>query len=88
MKSVATNDIEMLNKVAEASLVEHTLKALKENSVQMNSSRVVTCQVKELLKAESYIVPKSLKIGTQSTKIRRLPLSTNLIHRNLVTAKS
>ena len=48
----------------------------------------MTCQVKELLKAESYTIPKSLKIRKQPTKIFRLPLSTSLIHRNLVTAKS
>lgn len=87
MKAASTNDIETLGKVAEDRLVENTSKALKEFTLETNSPKILTCQVKELLRAESFIVPKGLKMRGQPTKVFRLPLSTQLIHRNLVTAK-
>ncbi len=87
MKAAAVNDVDVLSKVTEGRLLEHTLKALKDHSVETNSPRVVTCQVKELLKVENFTVPKSLQIRSQPTRIHRLPMSTQLIHRNLVTEK-
>ena len=87
MKAAAANDVQVLSTVTESRLLEHTLKALKEHSVETNTPRVVTCQVKELLKVENFTVPKSLQIRSQSTRIHRLPMSTQLIHRNLVTEK-
>lgn len=76
----------MLSKVAEARLLEHTIKSLKEHSLEINKPRIVTCQIKELLKVENYTIPKHLKIRKQLTTVRILPMSTHLISRNLVTA--
>ena len=76
MKATASNDVEMLSKVAETRLFEQTTKALQDHTAEINSPRIVTCQVKELLKAEIYTIPKSLQIRSKPTKIFRLPLST------------
>lgn len=62
MKAASTNDIETLGKVAEDRLVENTSKVLKEFTLETNSPKILTCQVKELLRAESFIIPKGLKM--------------------------
>ena len=49
---------------------------------------MITCQVKELLLVEHFILPKGLQVRKEPSRVRRLPMSTQLIHRNLVTANS